>query len=81
MATLTEATVKVELKVTRTMLDDTPAAEPRLIAQAISYTAEGLPLRMTLVDITDQVSAARRTGAADLLADIEARIKTLWSIP
>lgn len=80
MATLTETTVRVELRVARAALDDTPTAEPRIIASATSYAADGTPLRMTLVDITDQLSAARRTGAEDLLADIEARVRTLWEI-
>ena len=46
-----------------------------------SLDAENRVLRSRVDDITSLVSQGRRDGAADLMADVEARLKQLWNIP
>lgn len=76
MATFTESSVKVELEIKRL-----PDDSIRVIARGVSLDAAGTIVRRTMLDITDNLSAARQNGIADLMADVEGRLKTLWEIP
>lgn len=76
MATIEEVRVEVQLRVVRA--DD---GSTRIWAEGASLTADGIRVRSLRDDITDQLSAARVTGAAALLDDVIARLKTLWGIP
>lgn len=76
MATIVETNVDIRVVITRGS-----QGEARLTAHVESSSAEGRRIRGMDLDITDQLSAARRTGATSLLDDIEARIRTLWEIP
>ncbi len=74
MATITEASVRVVLRVYA------DADGLHVDAVARSLTVDGAEVRRLSVDIADQLSAARRQGASDLLADVEQRLKVLWDI-
>lgn len=75
MASITETDVRV-----RIILRQIDGA-PRVIVQAESIDATGERVRSMGLDITDQLSAARLTGIADLIADVTARAKAFWEIP
>lgn len=75
MATLVEASVRIEV----TISPGNP--EPTVVVQAASLTADGTVIRRVGLDIWPQLSAGRKTGIADLLADIETRLKAHWEIP
>lgn len=75
MASITETGVRV-----RIILRQIDGA-PRVIVQAESIDATGERVRSMGLDITDQLSAARLTGIADLIADVTARAKAFWEIP
>lgn len=75
MASITETDVRV--RITLRQID----GAPRVIVQAESIDATGERVRSMGLDITDQLSAARLTGIADLIADVTARAKAFWEIP
>lgn len=74
MATLTETAVRVTLVIRNR------GGEMETVAQAESLTADGTVVRRLDRDIHGQLSAARQQGIADLLADVEARLRTIWNI-
>lgn len=76
MATLEEVGIEVSLRI---RFD----AERNAVITAVarSFFDDGRTARTMTQDITAQLSQARRDGAASLLADVEQRIKTFWSIP
>lgn len=74
MATITEVGVRVRVEIT---VEETQA---KIVAVGESYDASGETIRRVQRNITDQLSAARRQAAADLVADVETRLKQLWNI-
>ena len=74
MATITEAQVRARLVVTR---ED---GQVRIRAEGESLTAGGERVRTAHRDITGALSAGRLAGAADLLSDVEARLRAEWEI-
>lgn len=80
MASFTEDSIKVQLVIAKHALgDDTPTPDAHVIATATTM-AGGTALRTVSIDITDRLTAARLSGVADLLADVEARLKTQLGI-
>lgn len=79
MATIQQVEASVEAVVTlRRAADGTI----RIIANGRSLNAAGTVVRATPeVEITSDVSAATRTGADNLLTNVENRLKTQWEIP
>lgn len=75
MATFVETDVRVSLEV-RSIGGST-----RIFAEGQSLTASGQVVRRATMDITDDLSQARRDGMTALLADVVARLKTVWDIP
>jgi len=77
MASLTETRIDCYFRVVRDINDPTAV---RISAVAASYTNTGQVVRSIQLDLTDQLTAARRTAATALLDDIEARVRTIWEI-
>lgn len=75
MATLTESRVVVRIEVRR---DETGG--PVIFAVAQSMDANNNAIRTMRRNITEHMSAARITGAGNLLTDVEAWVKSQWSI-
>lgn len=75
MATFVEASVRIEVVITP------GSPEPTVVVQAASLTANGVVIRRASIDIWPQLSAGRQAGIADLLSDIETRVKAFWEIP
>lgn len=74
MATITETAVRVVLRVYA------DADGVHVDAVARSLTSDGSEVRRLSTDIFGQLSVARRQGVADLLADVEQRLRALWEI-
>lgn len=80
MATFTEDSVTIELTIAKHALgNDEPTPDTHVIVTATTL-AGGTALRAMSVDITSKLSAARMSGIADLLADIEAKVKAQLGI-
>lgn len=78
MATITtvESGVEAEVRIVR---DDAGVAH--LIVYARSFDAAGTVVRSQRgLDITADVPAGTRTGAENLLSNVEARLKAQWNI-
>lgn len=79
MATFMETRLETDLVVRADATEAGPVST-RVIARARSYAADGTRVRAAEMDITDLLGAARVQGAADLLADVTARVKAAWGI-
>ena len=75
--TVTEVSVRAEIVIRRDASGST-----RIILHGQSLDDQGRVVRETqTIDITDDVPAGTRTGAENLMTNIETRLKTQWSIP
>lgn len=76
MATFTEVSVRVELRLRRD-----PVTGDRIIVRATSVTSEGPDFRTEENDITAELNAADKASITALLDKATNRYKTTWSIP